>query len=373
MSNNHPGGDPSAIDEPPVVRWKRRAVSVPTMLGATVVAFATAPLIAASLAVADLLSRRTTLPRVRIFGVTLQYLFNDSVEIVAAPLLWVAAGFGRRLDSARSRHRHFRLQRWSLTTLARRADSLLGLRIDIDGVEQCCPAPAIVLCRHVSVVDASLPALLYDDESGIHVRGVIMSAMLADPGFDLLYRRLGSVFIDRDRGDDARLALRSMGEELDTSSVAAVFPEGRLFDPTAKDRALARLADSDPARAERLAPLRHLLPPRPGGVLALLEGAPTADVVIVGHTGFETIPSLSDLGRRAHLEHPISVSVRRVPRRDVPDDAEAQIEWLDSEWLALDRRIDDELAGFVTRLPPAGHETRVAPDPRSGVEAIGIA
>ena len=193
------------------------------MLGATAVGLLGAPFIATGLAVADVLAGRPRLPRVRLFGLALQYLFNDSLEIMAAPWLWLIAGFGTHIDSNASMRRHARIQRWSIETLARRAEQLLGLRIEVEGADQLGGAPAIVLNRHVSLLDASLPALLYGDRylgdrstaERYDVRGVIMAEMLADPGFDLIYGRLGSVFINRDRGTRAQAAIQSLGESLD--------------------------------------------------------------------------------------------------------------------------------------------------------------
>ncbi len=322
------------------------------MLLTTGVAFALAPIIAVSLVLADLTLGRVRLPRLRLFGVVLQYLFNDSVEVLLAPLLWVLAGFGTRIGSRASQRRHARVQRWSIDVLARRADQLLGLRIEVDGTDALRPAPAIVLSRHVSLADASLPVLLYGPDIGYDARGVIMAEMLADPGFDLLYGRLGSVFINRDRSAAAQLAIRQLGEGLDDRSVAVICPEGRLFRPDALERAMARLDESDPVRAERLRVLRHVLPPRPGGVLSLLDGAPDADVVIVAHAGFESIPSVTELSRRAPLDQAIRASVWRVPRSQIPEDPEGRVKWLDDEWLRLDRWVEAQLAEVDSSPPP---------------------
>lgn len=330
----------TGVGEPSGLRWKRRAVSVPAMLLITAVTFTVAPILALGLVAADLVVGRIRLPRLRLFGVALQYLFNDTVEILFAPVLWVVAGFGTRVDSRASQRRHARLQRWSIDVLARRAERLLGLRIELEGAEALRPAPAIVLSRHVSIADGSLPVLLYGPEIGYDARGVIMAEMLSDPGFDLLYGRLGSVFINRDRGQEAQLVIRRLGEGLDDRSVAVICPEGRLFRPDALERALARLERNDPVRAERLSGLRHVLPPRPGGVLSLLDGAPTADVVIVAHAGFESVPSIAELARRAPLDRAIEVAVRRVPRPLIPDDPDGRVKWLDEEWLRLDAWVD---------------------------------
>ena len=164
-----------------------------------------------------------------------------------------------------------------------------------------------------------------------------MAEMLADPGFDLLYGRLGSVFIQRDRGEQAQQAIRRLGEGLDDRSVAVLCPEGRLFRPDALQRALARLDESDPVRAERLRHLTDVLPPRPGGVLSLLDGAPDADVVVIAHTGFESVPSIAELARHAPLDQAIRVAVWRVPRSQVPEDADGRVKWLDGEWMRVNR------------------------------------
>ncbi len=334
----------TAVGDSAVVRWTRRSVSIPSMLLGTVIAVVLAPVIAVGLAIADLTVGRRRLPRLRVFGMVLQYLVNDSVEIVLAPVLWVWAGFGTRLGSTTSRRRHARLQRWSIDLLATRADQLLGLRIEVDGEAGLTPAPAIVLSRHVSLADASVPGLLYGEGTGIDVRGVIMAEMLSDPGFDLLYGRLGSVFIRRDGDATARRAVHDLAAGLDSRSVAVIFPEGRLFDPTALERSLARLSERDPVRAARLAGLRHVLPPRPGGVLSLLAGAPNADVVVIGHVGFEAVPGIGALSRRAPVGQSISVSVRRIARDGIPDDPAEQVAWLDEEWIRLDDRIHEVLA-----------------------------
>jgi 1-acyl-sn-glycerol-3-phosphate acyltransferase len=343
MTTTTRGSRPSAVGEPAAVRWRRRAISIPSMLGATLLAVVAAPIAVAALALADLARGRRRLPRARLYLVVLQYVLNDSVEILLAPLLWVAAGFGTRLDSPASQRRHARLQRWSIEVMARRAERLLGLCIEVEGAAELLPAPAIVLVRHISLADASLPGLLYDGTSGVDVRGVIMHELLSDPGFDLLYGRLGSVFVDRDSGEEARSAIGKLAESLDHRSVGVIFPEGRLFRPELRDHLLGRLCEKDPLRAQRLQGLRHVLPPRPGGTLAMLAGAPDADVVVVGHTGFESIPSFADLARSAPVDHRIRVRVHRVRRSEIPIDPAGQLEWLDQEWLGLDGWIDAEL------------------------------
>ena len=261
--------------EPFASRWKRRTRTIPLMLGATAAGVLASPLLLVVASVIDIGKRRFRLPTVRVALFLLQYGINDSVEILLSPFYWVAAGFGTRLDRPRSIARHQHLQAWSIRVMARRAERLLGLRFDIDPISASAltPGPVIVLCRHVNVVDASLPTLLYQ-RLGYRTRGVIMSELLADPGFDLIYSRTGSVFIPRDNGPEAIAMVHTMGRDVDAKTAVVIFPEGRLFRPDRLERTVSRLTLGDPERAARLSSLRHVLPPRPGGVLALIDALP---------------------------------------------------------------------------------------------------
>jgi 1-acyl-sn-glycerol-3-phosphate acyltransferase len=332
----------SASAEAFSARWKRRRVTIPTMLAATAAAVLLSPVVVAGAVVWDLVRLRWRFPTVRVYLFACQYLLNDSVEVLAAGPLWVAAGFGARLDRPVWQRRHQRLQAWSIAVLAGRAERLLGVRLDTDAqiASVLVPAPAIVVCRHVNLLDASLPSLLYQ-RLGYHTRGVIMAELLADPGFDLLYQRAGSVFIPRDNSIDARALVADVAEELDDRSVAVIFPEGRLFRPELLAGYLAKVAERDPARGARLAGLRHLLPPRPGGLSVLLDALPDADVVVIDHAGLDPYPTFAELARHVPLPDPIRVTARRVARADIPDDPDARVEWLDTLWVEMDRWVHD--------------------------------
>jgi 1-acyl-sn-glycerol-3-phosphate acyltransferase len=325
-------------------RWNRRAKTIPAMLAMTVAAVVLSPVLIPAAVVCDLVRLRWRYPTLRLYGFVTQYLLNDSAEILAAGPLWLAAGFGTRLDRPPSQRRHQHLQAWSIALLARRADQLLGVCIhsDHDLTDALTPAPAIVVCRHVSLFDASLPSLLYQ-RLGIHTRGVIMAELLADPGFDLLYQRSGSVFIPRDNSPDARHKAARVAHQLDHATVAAIFPEGRLFRPEILTRSRARLTERDPDRAARLTGLRHLLPPRPAGLMSLLDASPDADVVIINHAGLDPYPTLAELARHAPLARPIEVTATRIPRRDIPMDASDRIAWLDQLWCDMDNWVHEQL------------------------------
>ena len=330
--------------------WQRRAKTIPIMLAGTIAAVLAFPLLVVAAVGWDVVHLRWRLPSVRVFLFALQYAINDTVEIVLAGPLWLAAGFGRRLDSAASIARHQRLQAWSIGVLARRADRLLGLHLHLapGAIEALTPGPVIVLCRHVSLFDASLPSMLYH-RLGIPVRGVIMAELLADPGFDLLYGRSGSVFIPRENGPEAIAALASFGASAGSNADSArtavvIFPEGRLFRPELLGRFMTRMRDQDATRAEHLGSLRHVLPPKPGGTLSLLQAMPTADVVVIAHAGLDSYGSLAQLAKAVPLPTRWNITAWRTARTDIPTDLSEQARWLDDQWLRVDDWIDRTLS-----------------------------
>ena len=263
--------------------------------------------------------------------------------IKLSTLLWARAGFGTTLGSKASKARHLHLQNWSVRTLVDRADQLLGLPVEVVGEGQAAlgSGPLVVISRHVSLFDASLPGLVLE-RLGFKVSGVIMAELLADPGFDLIYNRTGSVFIPRDDGKTAVQAIRSMAKGADQDTALVIFPEGRLFRPSVRDRLLGRLSESDPQRAERLAGLRHLLPPRPGGLNAMLDAVPDADVVLVNHRGLDDFQRLADLVKAVPVCRPVRISLRRLSRAEIPEGLEARTEWLDRMWLDMDAVLHSE-------------------------------
>lgn len=320
-------------------RWKRRARTIPLMLTVTVVGVLASPAILVAATVVDVAKRRFRLPSVRVALFLLQYCINDSIEILLAPIYWTLAGFGTRLHQPASVARHDRLQRWSIDVLARRAERLLGLRLDIDSASAAAltPGPVIVLCRHVNIVDASLPTLLYQ-RLGYRTRGVIMAELLADPGFDLIYNRTGSIFIPRDNGPEAIAMVREIGKNVDSKTAVVIFPEGRLFRPDRLERAKARLTLENPERAARLASLSHVLPARPGGVLALVNSI-AADVIVIAHTGLDHFESFAELAKAVPLRQPINITAWRFPADRIPAGEDERIAWLDEQWVLVNERV----------------------------------
>jgi hypothetical protein len=90
-------------------------------------------------------------------------------------------------------------------------------------------------------------------------------------------------------------------------------------------------------RAERMT---HVLAPRPGGLLAALDAAPTADIVLVAHTGLDHLVTVADMWRELPMDKSIVMRWWRVPHDDIPTDRDARIEWLFRWWEHIDTWID---------------------------------
>ena len=84
--------------------------------------------------------------------------------------------------------------------------------------------------------------------------------------------------------------------------------------------------------------------PRPAGSLALLQGAPDADVVIAWHIGFDGLDTFG--GILNHLKKtppPVRFVLRRIERSTVPTDPQALASWLDDVWLDSDQFVHQAL------------------------------
>ena len=123
-----------------------------------------------------------------------------------------------------------------------------------------------------------------------------------------------------------------------------LFPEGKDFTPRVRMRAIDYLRkkghDVAADRAERMT---YVLPPRHNGVLAAMEGAPGADVVLVAHSVLEDVGSFKELWNRIPFDRPVAARYWRMDPADVPHGEEELIAWLYDWWEKIDRWISDRM------------------------------
>ncbi|MFZ4718585.1 MAG: lysophospholipid acyltransferase family protein [Ilumatobacteraceae bacterium] len=309
----------------------RRLRTVPGLLAAAVGLLLLLPLWLPLAALFDLVRARFRLPTVRLLSFGLCWSWLETVGVTAAFGLWLV---GRSGDE----RRHFGLQRWWAAQLMNALRITTGVRIEAADADCLSPGPAVMLCRHASLADSLVSAWVITSKARMNPRYVLKKELLFDPCLDIVGNRLPNHFLDREAPDSAvELAkLTALSSGLRADEIAVIFPEGTRSAPKKRARALEKIAERDPERAERLAGLQHLLPPRPAGSLALIDGCPAADVVIAWHVGFDGLDTFGGILRHlARRPAPVRFHARRVPRADVPT-GDAYTRWLDDQWVRAD-------------------------------------
>jgi len=318
---------------------RRRLVSVPGLFFAALVLLATLPIWLVIAAIADTMRGRFRLPTVRLLGFGLCWAWLESVGVAVAGLLWIA---GQRKNHAA----HYRLMRWWAARLMGALRVTTGIKVAQVDADDLSPGPVVLLCRHASLADSLLSAWVITTHLGMQPCYVLKRELLADPCLDIVGHRVPNYFLDRNAADsEAELdAVRDLSARMSETQVAVIFPEGTRSSVKKRERALVKIAERDPERAQRLAALRHLLPVRPAGSAALIEGCPTADVVIGWHVGFEGLDTFGGILRHlARSPRPIRFRTRRIARSEVPT-GETFTRWLDDVWLETDRAVDELMA-----------------------------
>lgn len=317
-----------------VTRWTRRAVTIPGTLAAAITLFALLPLLAPLAALADAL-RGSRFAALRGLLAVASYLGCELVGLAACAALW----FVGLIDAERAMRGNFRLQCLWASALFGAARLLFGLRVAVGGADVVAGGPVLVLLRHASVVDTLLPAVLISRRAGLRLRYVMKRELLWDPCLDVAGQRLPNAFVRRGSGDGAAeiARVRELASGLGRDEGVVICPEGTRYTPERRRQVLARLAETaEPKLVERARALQNLLPPRFGGVAALLDAAPEADVLLCVHTGFEGVRGLGDLWSGALVGRPIQVQFWRLPAASIPREPAARLDWLFEQWQRLD-------------------------------------
>jgi len=319
--------------EPLAAKLARRAATIPLFFVLLAASLAALPVLLPLALLADAVrDRRWPLTRCVLFFNW--YLLCEVIGICAA-----AAITATTRDRAKERERYFRLQcRW-LGALFAGVQRLFGLRLEVEGLETLGPGPILVFMRHASTADTVLPNVLLSGRKGFVMRYVLKRELLWDPCLDIAGHRLVNVFVRRGSGEAAAeiAAVREMARGIGPGEGVLIYPEGTRFTKAKQERALARIRDGGPperlARAERL---RHVLPPRLGGPLALLDAGPEADAVFCAHAGFDGVRTMGDLLAGALVGRTVRVALWRVPRGAIPEDDAGREAWLYEQWQRLD-------------------------------------
>ena len=318
---------------------RRRIISIPTIYVAFVLYLVLLPVLALTSLVAGVV-RRDRWALARSFAMIGIYLASEAVGVAIAFGIWLASGSWLGLGRERRRRWNIVLQRWWTGTLFWGIRRCFSLNLEVERL----PAGLgegrlLVFLRHASILDTLLAAALIANPLRIHLLYVFKRELRWDPALDIAGGHLGCHFARRDAGESERevRTLRQLAADLRPREGVIIYPEGTRWTPAKQKRVLERIGKSGDERLHELASgLERLLPPRLGGPLALIEGAPEADVVFIGHEGFEESAKPRDVMRGAIVGKTIRVTAWKVDANDVPANRDDQVEWLYENWAEID-------------------------------------
>jgi 1-acyl-sn-glycerol-3-phosphate acyltransferase len=328
----------------------RRFVVAPAMIGLTLSLWVTLPVwLIVAAALSPVLPGRWR--ALRLLWMLVVYVTLESIILVVLLGLWLASGFGRRIRTPYFEGIHYDLIQGLMWVLFAEARRVLALRIVTDGPSpDAHPGkPLIVACRHAGPGDSFtlIHALMdwYDREP----RVVLKNTMGWDPMIDVVLHRIPARFISTrpQRGHDLDSEIAALATGLDENDAFVIFPEGGNFTPERRRRGIDRLRKLGLERmAQRAEQMTHVLAPKPGGLLAALDAAPEADVVLVAHTGLDHLVTVTDLWRELPMDKILVMRWWQVARDEIPADRDARIDWLFGWWEQIDAWVE-------TTRPPA--------------------
>lgn len=264
----------------------------------------------------------------------------DVCGLLTAAVLWSARGIGLIRSEAAYLKYHFALQYYWGKTILTAVFWLFKLRIDIEGADELGRGgPVIVFMRHVSIIDVLLPASQFFQPLMLNLRYLVKKENLYLPVLDVVGHRLPNVFVDRSgtQRENMRRSIKALVNNLGPRDGVLIYPEGTRYTKARRQRLIEKLENQgDSALLDQARSLQNLLPARIGGAQACFDGAPDADVLIVGHVGLEGAASPKDLWHGVLYDTEVTVRIWRVPVQKIPASLDARVQWLATQWKALD-------------------------------------
>lgn len=359
---------------PRPVRWLlQRAVLPPLVVALAVLLWTTSPL---WLVAAGLLSPFVPgwLRPVRLLWVMVVHLTLESLILLELLGLWIASGFGLFLRTPFFERAHYDVVQSYLVVFVREARRVLRLKIETVGpAPDAWPgSPLLVLSRHAGPGDSFVLMYALMHWYGREPRVVLKETLAWDPALGIILARLPNRFLSGHPapGHDLETEVGELARGLDDDDAFVIFPEGGNFTPARRTRAIARLRRLGLERmADRAERMHNVLAPRPGGVLAALDAAPEADVLLVAHTGLDHVISVLDVWHSLPMDKRLLMGWWRVPRAEIPDGREERIDWLFDWWQRIDGWVDQHRPEDLPR--PGPRRRRGRPEDESGNEPEG--
>ena len=322
---------------------KRRLGSMTGLIFGAVILTVALPMWFPIVVLIDACRLKWRFPLARLLSFAVCWAWLETVGVVCSAFYWLT-GQSKNLP------KHYALQRWWADRLLAALKATCGFSVEVEELEALQPGPILMFARHASLADSLVSAYVVTTLAQMKPRYVLKRELLADPCLDVVGQRLPNHFLDRNATDSTPelQALEALVTDIDVSTVGIIFPEGTRANDKKRKRAIEKIALIDSSRADRLHDMKHLLPPRPAGAAAMLRGCPSADVVFAWHVGFEGLDTFGGILRAISSRMPpIRFHLRRVERTGIPSnsitDTDELTKWLDSEWMRMDREVDEAL------------------------------
>ena len=321
-----------------------RLLTIPGYLVSALLVWLSLPLLLTLAVLTDLVHRRRLLAS-RLLLLLAIYLACEITGLAVSLVLWLARGLIPGYTRERYVAAHWALQGWWAGTLFQSAVRLLQIELTVEGSQLITPGPIVVFVRHASIIDLLLPAVALAAPANLRLRYVLKRELQWDPCIDVVGNRLPNVFVEQQSPDSQAEIERvcQLAAGLGPEDGLVIYPEGGRFTPARRARAIEHLTEVDPDLAARARTLRHVLPPKLGRPLALLDASPEADALFVAHVGLEDLSNVRDFFDPSLIGRELQVRVWRVPRQEIPEESRARAIWLFDQWARIDAWIGNRL------------------------------
>lgn len=343
--------------------WVRRLLIDPLVaIGGFWLLFMASPAVVVLLLVSAF-ATPITLRVPRLIGFAIAYLGAQVAGLWALFGLWIWSGFGARMQTRKIQDLHYGLLRFLLSWLMRFAEALFSLRIEQvgdpipgdDGNPHTREYPLLVMSRHAGPGDSFLVVHELLSWAGRRPRIVLKDTMQIDPFIDVCFNRLPMKFLDPGTPSSGSVeAIAELSRTMGDADALVIFPEGGNVTPSRRRRAIDKLRASGLEElADRAEHIEYLMPPRPAGVAAALEANDELAVVVVAHTGLDTMNTPSDIWRELPQDKVLHMTWKSYPSSDIEDNVAAVGRWLFDRWEEMDAWVAEHMELRAGRLSGA--------------------
>ena len=180
---------------------------------------------------------------------------------------------------------------------------------------------------------------------GLGLRYVLKRELQMLPIIDIGGRWVPTCYVRRASADPAGEieSLRGLARDLGPDEGVLIYPEGTRHTPAKLARAQAIIAERQPHLSPLAERLHHLLPPRLGGPVALLQEARGVDVVLFGHVGLDGFEYIRDIWAGGLVGTTVRMRLWRFAAAEVPSDEDDLARWIYDRWQTLDDWVGEQL------------------------------